>query len=159
MPAANLAATADARLKQRTVFDFGFSILFLVFLHGYSIIKIFVILYINYKIAKGLPRPYVPIATWSFNLVVMFSNELCGGYPFADVAGYFVSDGSSVFAWAQYLDSYRGLIPRWQILFKFTILRLISFNMDYYWSLNNLSGSPLEVRLPPILSKGTRLPP
>jgi len=42
------------------------------------------------------------------------------------------------------LDSYGGLIPRWEVLFNFTILRLISFNLDYYWSLNTRTSSPLE---------------
>ncbi|CCJ28451.1 unnamed protein product [Pneumocystis jirovecii] len=27
-----------------------------------------------------------------------------------------------------------GLVPRWQIHFNFTILRLISYNLDRYWS-------------------------
>lgn len=41
-------------------------------------------------------------------------------------------------------------MARWQIFFKFTILRLISFNMDYYWSLTYPSESPIEVTpLPP----------
>jgi protein-cysteine N-palmitoyltransferase HHAT len=33
---------------------------------------------------------------------------------------------------------------RWQILFNITTLRLISFNMDYYWSVTK--GTTLEVR-------------
>jgi hypothetical protein len=44
------------------------------------------------------------------------------------------------------LDSYGGLMARWEVLFNFTVLRLISFNLDYYWSLNSKVGSPLEVR-------------
>lgn len=37
-------------------------------------------------------------------------------------------------------------MPRWEVLFKITILRLISFNMDHYWSLDrSRSGSPVEV--------------
>ena len=29
---------------------------------------------------------------------------------------------------------FQGAYPRWHILFNITMLRLISFNMDYYWS-------------------------
>jgi D-alanyl-lipoteichoic acid acyltransferase DltB (MBOAT superfamily) len=36
-------------------------------------------------------------------------------------------------------------MSRWEILFNITILRLISFNLDYYWSLDRRSGSPIEV--------------
>jgi protein-cysteine N-palmitoyltransferase HHAT len=148
------AAVADARLKQRTVFDFNFAILFLIGLHGISVFKILSILFINYKIAKGLPRSYIPAATWVFNLVVLFANELCDGYPMVSVAKLFVStevlSGDKVptlIAWAEFLDGFGGLMARWHILFKFTILRLISFNMDYYWSLDFPSESPIEVRL------------
>lgn len=30
-------------------------------------------------------------------------------------------------------DDYNGVQPRWHILFNFVMLRLVSFNMDYYW--------------------------
>ncbi|KAH8704798.1 putative glycerol:H+ symporter [Talaromyces proteolyticus] len=153
---AHIAAAADARLKQRTVFDFGFAILFLIGLHGISVFKIFFILYINYKIAKDLPRSYIPAATWIFNLVVLFANELCDGYPLANIAKLFVSPEvlagdktPTLVEWAEFLDGFGGLMARWQILFKFTILRLISFNMDYYWSLDYRSGSPIEKQLDP----------
>jgi hypothetical protein len=36
-------------------------------------------------------------------------------------------------------------MSRWEVLFKFTILRLVSFNLDYYWSSHSRAGSPLEV--------------
>jgi hypothetical protein len=90
--------------------------------------------------------------TWIFNLIVLFANELCDGYPLAKIAPIFVSaevlEGKAVptlVAWAQFLDGFGGLMARWQILFNFTILRLISFNMDYYWSLDYPSESPIEV--------------
>jgi D-alanyl-lipoteichoic acid acyltransferase DltB (MBOAT superfamily) len=40
-------------------------------------------------------------------------------------------------------DDFGGIMWRWQILFNFSTLRLISFNMDYYWSCHN--GTTLEV--------------
>lgn len=36
-------------------------------------------------------------------------------------------------------------MPRWEVLFKVTVLRLISFNMDHYWSLEYPAGSAIEV--------------
>lgn len=47
--------------------------------------------------------------------------------------------------WGTWLDSHGGLIPRWEILFNITVLRLISFNLDYYWSLDYNSASAIEV--------------
>ncbi|KAL3430040.1 MBOAT, membrane-bound O-acyltransferase family-domain-containing protein [Aspergillus tetrazonus] len=32
------------------------------------------------------------------------------------------------------IDNYSGLIPRWELLFKISILRQISLDMDYYWA-------------------------
>lgn len=31
-------------------------------------------------------------------------------------------------------DDYTGLLPRWQINYNITMLRLVSFSMDYYWA-------------------------
>jgi protein-cysteine N-palmitoyltransferase HHAT len=145
------AATTDSRLKGRTQFDYYFAILFILGLHGISALKVLVILALNYRILKGLPRHYIPATTWLFNLCVLFANELCDGYPLASIAKFFSlaeifpEQESSLVLWAQWLDGFGGLMPRWQILFKVTILRLISYNMDYYWSFDYHSSSPIEV--------------
>ncbi|KAL8635512.1 MAG: hypothetical protein Q9228_007001, partial [Teloschistes exilis] len=143
---------ADARLDQRVRFDIGFACLYLLALHGTSAFKVFAILYINFSLAKGLPRSYVPWATWIFNIGILFANELCKGYPYADIARLALpltsapgtSDGDPANNWGAYLDSYGGLLPRWEILFKITVLRLVSFNLDYCWSLDRAGSSPLE---------------
>lgn len=31
-------------------------------------------------------------------------------------------------------DDYGGLLPRWHISYNISMLRLISFNMEYYWA-------------------------
>jgi len=145
---------ADSRLEQRVTFDVGFSLLFLLALHGFSAMKVLTILYINYNIATRLRKGYVPIVTWVFSIGILFANELGRGYPFTDIASWIQpwSASSSEHAeqisntnWATALDSYGGLIPRWEILFNVTVLRLISFNFDYYWSFNRAGGSPIEV--------------
>jgi len=43
-------------------------------------------------------------------------------------------------------DVFGGVYDRWHILFNFNSLRLISFNMDYYWSCTKTTT--LEVRIP-----------
>ncbi|KAJ4359411.1 glycerol transporter [Ascochyta clinopodiicola] len=143
------AAAADARLNQRLSFDRGFAVIFLAALHGFSIFKILAILYLNYQIAMKLPRVYIPAATWIFNLAVLFANELSGGYHYSVIFGFFLPStlsekGTPAENFGHTLDSYGGLIPRWDVLFNFTVLRLISFNLDYYWSLNTRFSSPLE---------------
>ncbi|RDW78553.1 putative glycerol:H+ symporter (Gup1) [Aspergillus mulundensis] len=151
--ATSIAAAGDARAARRIRFDYCFALVFIIALHGISAIKVLIILYLNYKIAKCLPRKYVPVATWSFSIGTLFANEFCGGYPLARVIGFWTAaaDGpgqkSALMEWAKHLDSYGGLMPRWEVLFKITILRLISFNMDYYWSLDSPGSSPIEVSL------------
>lgn len=152
-----LQIEADTRLHQRTSFDIIFSILLISALHGISAVKILLILIINFSLATQLPKKYVPAATWIFNVGLLFANELFDGYPLANVAKVFLpwstTPGSSIGSepnmnWGAMLDSYGGLLPRWGVLFKITVLRLISFNLDYCWSLDRSQGSPVEVFYP-----------
>ncbi|KAI1434114.1 MBOAT, membrane-bound O-acyltransferase family-domain-containing protein [Xylaria sp. CBS 124048] len=147
---------ADQRLNQRASFDFGFALVYLVALHGISAFKILTILYLNYQVATTFPRKSIPVATWVFNIGILFANELCKGYTFRGIASLlfaFLSGGlvnesqSSLVAWGAWLDSYGGLMGRWEILFNITVLRLISFNLDYYWSLDGKGYSAVEKQL------------
>lgn len=149
------SALADARLNQRVTFDLYFAGVLLCGLHGFSALKVLVILYINYSLATQLPKQYIPTATWIFNIGILFANELCKGYKYADIARILLPWSSSSelglekdalnLNWGAWLDSHGGLLPRWEILFNITVLRLISFNLDYYWSLGRGSDSPIEV--------------
>ncbi|KAI9846904.1 MAG: glycerol transporter [Sclerophora amabilis] len=149
------AAAADARLEQRVSFDFRFAIFFICALHGISALKIMLILYINYKLATRLPRSQVPVATWVFSIGMLFANELCGGYRLRDLGALISPAQASLDKSASsprllvnlgaWLDGFGGLMPRWEVFFKMTVLRLISFNLDYHWSFNLRGGSPVEV--------------
>ena len=137
----------DQRLNQRITFDVVFGLVFLSALHGFSAMKVLVILYINFSIATKLETKYVPSATWVFNIGILFANELGQGYPYSAIANL-VAPGSQSdkdSSWGAILDSYGGLLPRWEVLFNVTVLRLVSFNMDRYWSLSRVGGSPIEV--------------
>lgn len=147
-------APESGRIDRRVNFDVFFGVLYLIALHGFSAAKAFLILYINFLLATRLRQRYVPAATWVFNVGVLFANEFGKGYQFAIIADKFLPwfgpsettpEGVSQASWGAMLDSYGGIIPRWEILFKFAILRMISFNFDYYWSLNRAGDSPWEV--------------
>jgi hypothetical protein len=147
------SAAAEARMDQRISFDYWFAHVFVLALHGTSTIKILPILFINYQIATKLPKPYIPAATWIFNIGTLFANELCGGYKFTPMVAHFIPKpqfaqrNHPAMIWAVWMDRRGGLIPRWEVLFNITVLRLISFNLDYYWSLDMRGGSPIEVSL------------
>lgn len=147
-----LSHAADARLNTRISFDLGFAIVLSLALHGVSAAKVFIILYLNYQIATKLPKPSAAATTWIFNIGILFANELCQGYKFADIAAYTLpstttaADKPPADNWGTWVDTYGGLIPRWEILFNITVLRLIAFNFDYLWMLDRRASSPIEVR-------------
>lgn len=140
-------ADGEANLEQRASFDFGFAMIFLAAMHGFSILKVLFILSINYGIATRLPKKFIPAATWIFNIATLFANEVSDGYQFARIADYAapLDYHSSLHSLGTWLDGYSGIMSRWHILFNITVLRLISFNLDYYWSLDRRAGSPAEV--------------
>ncbi|KEQ91211.1 hypothetical protein AUEXF2481DRAFT_112621 [Aureobasidium subglaciale EXF-2481] len=146
------SAAADARMEHRISFDVVFAVIFVFALHGFSALKVLLILYTNYRLATQLPKDYVPAATWIFNVGILFANELCHGYPLANVAAFVLPSqtsasekGSQTPGWAGWIDSYGGILPRWEILFNITVLRLISFNLDYYWSLSAPSSTEKQL--------------
>ncbi|ORZ20810.1 MBOAT, membrane-bound O-acyltransferase family-domain-containing protein [Absidia repens] len=92
-------------------------------LHGTSALKILIIISTSYCIGRLTGGSKLnPLLSWVFNLGVLFLNEANNGYSFGTL--------HPAIAW---LDEYHGVLPRWHILFNFVMLRLISFNMDYYW--------------------------
>ncbi|KAF9231522.1 MBOAT, membrane-bound O-acyltransferase family-domain-containing protein [Melanogaster broomeanus] len=101
-----------------------FAVLYLIGLHGTSTLKIFVILTTNYFIGKGFGGSRIgPLVTWTFNFFVLFANERNEGYRFSDLHPSLAA-----------LDVFEGIYPRWHISFNMTMLRLVSFNLDYYWA-------------------------
>ena len=137
---------ATVRFNARIRFDFVFALGFITVLHGFSALKILMILYINFNIATMLPKSYIPATTWVFNIATLFANELAHGYPLSDLATTVLPPFTNAGDCGKSMDSHGGLLPRWEILFNFTVLRMISFNMDYYWSLSrDRAGSPVEV--------------
>ncbi|KAM5355179.1 hypothetical protein ACJ41O_001825 [Fusarium nematophilum] len=146
-----------SRLDQRASFDFVFAFLFLFALHGLSAFKIFLILWTNYQLATKLPRRYVPAATWIFNVAILFANELTQGWRLRILAGFISPptmglvnnkmrpiDSELMALGATVDNTFRGILARWEVLFNITILRLISFNMDYYWSVDRSNSNALE---------------
>ncbi|KAG1737067.1 MBOAT, membrane-bound O-acyltransferase family-domain-containing protein [Suillus paluster] len=111
-----------------------FSALYLAGLHGTSIFKIISILTANYWIAKTFRGSRMgPPLTWIFNGSMLFANEIYGGYRYA-----------TLHPSLEVLDTFQGIYPRWHISFNITMLRLVSFNMDYYWAYNSRGGESLS---------------
>ncbi|KAH7059336.1 MBOAT-domain-containing protein [Linnemannia elongata] len=126
----------------RAYFFVAFSFIYIYFMHGNSLLKIGAIVTMNYAIAKiGGSSRLMPALTWIFNLAILFLNETYRGYNFTDF--------HSSLAW---LDNNRGMNSRWDVTFNFTMLRLVSFNLDYYWSLRQTREEKQKIdrdRAPP----------
>jgi protein-cysteine N-palmitoyltransferase HHAT len=76
----------SSRLSHRVSFDLLFASCFLIGVHGFNTLKIFIILALNYAIAKNLGGSKVlPAVTWIFNVGVLFLNEWYDGYRFAHI--------------------------------------------------------------------------
>lgn len=133
------------RLEQRASFDFVFAIAFLFVIYGFSALKVMTILFINFQVATKLPRRYVPLATWLFNVGTLFANELLSGYRLHVIGKYIAAPGSAFLVWGEWAEGFSGILGRWEVLFNITVLRLISFNMDYYWSIDKRNSDPIEV--------------
>lgn len=70
----------------RTYFFLTFSCIYLYFMYGNSLLKIGLIVGINYGVAKiGGGSRWMPLATWVFNLGILFLNEGYRGYNFGDL--------------------------------------------------------------------------
>ncbi|EIW57931.1 MBOAT-domain-containing protein [Trametes versicolor FP-101664 SS1] len=102
----------------------AFSIAMLFGLHGLSALKVLSILALNYGIAKtSAGYKATPALTWVFNGLVLFAIDRNSGFSYASLHPYLSA-----------LDAWKGVYPRWWISFNITMLRLISFNMDYHWA-------------------------
>lgn len=90
-----------------------FATLYLIGLHGASALKIFIILAVNYSIAKlSAGSRAGPIITWIFNFLILFANERYEGYLFSSLHPDFASLVSESFLRATRLYSGSGLVQR-----------------------------------------------
>lgn len=91
-------------------------LVFLFILHGFNAVKLLSIAFINYLIARSkVCAPSAkPILIWCWAVVVLLATEWLE-FPF--------------FPKALFVGVYR----RWNVVFKLTVLRMISFSMDLHW--------------------------
>ncbi|KXS20273.1 glycerol transporter [Gonapodya prolifera JEL478] len=121
----------------RVVFNVAFSAVFLWVLYGTNCIRVYAELVANYAIARTCRASRRnPILTWALNLFLLYGNERWGAAPWATV-----SDSLA------FLDNNRGMMPRWFITFNITQLRMISFNVDLFWSTQQSVHSLEETHL------------
>lgn len=151
-PPASSSYRATHNINRRKLFDVLFAAVFLFILHGFSVIKIFVIILVNFLISYFHPSSIaVPILTWVFNIGIIFTNDLYRGYRFQEILPWLIAGEGQGVGYAMDAFMKGGIVRRWEVTFNFTVLRLISYNLDHYWAAKQLEsgeseeGSVLEV--------------
>lgn len=119
-------------LKQkRTLFSTTVAIraviglVFMFLLHGFNLTKILFIVGVNYCLTRVVPSKIRPVSVWAWALIVLFGTEWID-FPFIP---------KSLFL---------GFYTRWNIVFKVTVLRMISYSMDHHCFLETKMSSSQE---------------
>ncbi|EPX74982.1 membrane bound O-acyltransferase [Schizosaccharomyces octosporus yFS286] len=113
------------KLALKNTFRLWFSLLFSFVVYGFGMIYVFSIIFIYYLIAKVFrDHSLNPLLSWVLSIFLLLSKEHFGHYKFGNIHPLF-----------SFFDDHTGILERWYVLFNITILRLISYNLDYYWSI------------------------
>ncbi|BBN05317.1 membrane-bound O-acyltransferase GUP1_2 [Marchantia polymorpha subsp. ruderalis] len=118
-----LRSTFQLRRRGMSWFWLTLSLVYIVYLHGASVLFILAIALGNYYVVKFFGGTSVlPAVLWGYNLLFLICNRVYGGYRFS-------SFGEPL----AILDNYRGVM-RWHISFNLVMLRLVSFGLDFHWA-------------------------
>lgn len=144
----NSPGLADPRSeprRNRRAFLCIFTAIFILVLHGANAVKLLGVMLCNFLLARALAgRKWVaPAVIWSFNIGVLAAVHWNNGFQWHTIGN------AGQLAW---LDKYNGLLPRWQINFNITMLRLLSFGLDFHWA--RLPSQPFSGQGPPQESEG-----
>ncbi|EST05289.1 Membrane bound O-acyl transferase, MBOAT [Kalmanozyma brasiliensis GHG001] len=118
-------ASSNAAVKpNRIAFLAVFTTIFIFALHGFNSLKLLLILGINYGLTKALGGTKIaPAIAFAFNIGALFAVHWNDGFEYSHISPAL-----------GFLEVFKGLLPRWQINFNITMLRLVSFAMDYHWA-------------------------
>lgn len=108
---------------QRSQFDFGFGLFFLFAVHGVNSLKWGIHVLILFTLARLLKKWHrVSVAAlWIYGVGSLFLNDNYRNYRFGSIWSPL-----SVFD-----PGFQGIVARWDVFYNFTLLRCLSFNLDY----------------------------
>lgn len=93
---------------ERLTFDLVFGLIFVFALHGANVLKIGVHVVVMYFLGRLESRRAIP-ALWVYGVGTLFMNEHL----------------------KLILVPFTGIVSRWDVFYNFTLLRLLSFNLDF----------------------------
>ncbi|CAR29423.1 ZYRO0G08294p [Zygosaccharomyces rouxii] len=107
----------------KVYFDFIFGIAFVVAAFGVNCFKYFAEILITFSIGSAFkfnPRLAI-LLSWTFGISLLFFNQKYSRYSYGSI--------SSILSCLD--GQFQGLIPRWDVFFNFTLLKILSYNMDF----------------------------
>lgn len=113
----------------RRTFDLGFGLFFIVGMHGFNSLKIIFHMLVMFGLGR-LSKKNALISQsllWTYGLATLFINDRYRLVPYG----------------IGFMDNFKGLISRWDVFFNFTLLRMLSFNIDYVKAQQRLHQEPL----------------
>lgn len=122
----------------RIDFDITFGIVFLAVIHGFNALKILfhvMVLFVSTRLLKNKPK-VAQAVLWIYGIGTLFINDRFRNVRFGEMIPLLA-----------FMDKFHGLIARWDVFFNFTLLRILSFNIDYLRRLDQLSSSNNEIPL------------
>ncbi|CEM06476.1 unnamed protein product [Vitrella brassicaformis CCMP3155] len=133
------ASTRGGWVTGALVYQLVVGLIYLSYLHGAGALFTLLFVMINYAFSRMAASERVsagvPGLTWAMSIGLLFLNDRFGGYKWA---------------WLDprlgFLDGLKGE-SRWHVHFPIVSLRMISFNMDAFWSARASSKEAVAVEL------------
>ncbi|VEU19761.1 DEKNAAC100343 [Brettanomyces naardenensis] len=106
----------------RTSFDLVFGLFFLFVIHGFNCFKILFHVSVEFLLGRlSSKNRRLSIAfMWIYGVSTLFINDKYRLIKYGDIFGPL-----------SFMDSFKGIVARWDVFFNFTLLRMLSFNLDY----------------------------
>lgn len=121
---------------RRTLFDAFFGALYVFGLHGFNVVRILVHVVVMYVLATRVRSTRAAkTCLWTYGVLTLFFNDWARHWPLPLL--------------------FTGLIPRWDVFYNFTLLRMLSFALDYLERRDELK----ELEVSPDLDDRGRLTP
>ncbi|WPK27262.1 hypothetical protein PUMCH_004640 [Australozyma saopauloensis] len=119
-------------MKKRTTFDLMFGLVFFFALHGVNTIRIMLHVVVMYYLARRLKNgSHARLALWTYGVFTLFFNEKFKLVPF-HVA--FLDEGA-----------FKGIVLRWEVFYNISLLRILSYNLDYLEKREQAPAKPVKV--------------
>lgn len=107
-------AVAYAIPHRRTVFDMIFGAIYVFGLHGTNCFRILVHVVVMYAMAKGISNSRAArVFLWVYGVLTLFLNHWTRQLAIPGLGGF------------------QGIVSRWDVFYNFTLLRMLSFAMDF----------------------------